>query len=55
MKKNIKTSKLPLRTETVRMLSAQELSSVAGGVIQTLTQPSAARCTVSCEATLAHG
>jgi hypothetical protein len=52
MKKNMK-SKLPLRTETVRLLSQQELSQVAGGNLtapQSNTNPLTARCTVSCAA-----
>ena len=49
-KKIVKTSKLPLKTETVRLLSQQELSNVVGGTIQTATL-SQGRCTISCEAT----
>ena len=47
MKKQLKTSKLPLRIETVRTLTQKELSDVAGGYMQSLTAPETAKCTVS--------
>ena len=52
MKKQIKTSKLPLRTETVRTLTQQELSDVAGGLsgAQTMTNPETAKCQITYKA-----
>ena len=47
MKKQLKTSKLPLRIETVRTLTKKELSDVAGGYIVSMTNPETAKCTVS--------
>lgn len=47
MKKQIKTGKLPLRTETVRTLTTKELTDVAGGYSGAQTiNPETARCIV---------